>query len=195
MKFIKTTLIGGVLFLLPIVVLIVVVQKAFDVMLKVAKPLADHIPIDSVAGVALVNVIAAAIVVLVCFLAGLLSQAGFAKSLSTRLDNRLREDVPGYAMVRGIAANLKTETEDAMRPVKVRFDDHERVGMVQRPQEGRDRIIVYLPGSPNPWTGTIAVVEAKRVEFLPGHLKDVLGSVEGFGDGLDDLLDNEKHES
>ena len=109
MKFIKTTLIGGVLFLIPIVVVIVVVQKAFDVMLAVAEPLADDIPIDTIAGVALVNVIAAAVVVLVCFLAGLLSQASYAKSLSGKLDSKLRQSIPAYAMIRGVAANLQDE--------------------------------------------------------------------------------------
>ena len=55
MKFIKTMIIGGVLFLIPVVVVALVTQKAFDAMLVIAKPMADIIPMDSVAGVALAN--------------------------------------------------------------------------------------------------------------------------------------------
>ena len=190
MKFIKTTIIGGVLFLVPVVVAFIVVQKAYDLMLKVAKPLADDIPIDTVAGVALVNLLAGLIVILVCFLAGLLSQSKLAKQLSGVLDAKLRAAIPGCAMVRGIAENLRSETESAMRPVLVHFEDYERIGMAQEGQQG-DKIAVYLPNSPNPWTGTVAVFDRKRVTLIPGHLKPVLESLEGFGDGVAEMLSDE----
>lgn len=58
-QFFKTTIIGGLLFLVPVGVLIIVLAKVVDLMLLVAEPLADLIPLDSVAGVALANIMAA----------------------------------------------------------------------------------------------------------------------------------------
>ena len=60
-QFFKTTIIGGLLFLVPVGVLIIVLAKVVDLMLLVAEPLADLIPLDSVAGVALANIIAAVV--------------------------------------------------------------------------------------------------------------------------------------
>ena len=57
--FIKTTIIGGLLFLVPVGVLVIVLAKVVDLMLLVAEPMADLVPLDSVAGVALANIIAA----------------------------------------------------------------------------------------------------------------------------------------
>ncbi len=46
-RFIKTTVTGGLLFLVPVVVLIVVLMQAFGLMLQVAEPLEDLFPIDN----------------------------------------------------------------------------------------------------------------------------------------------------
>ena len=80
MKFITTTVIGGLLFLVPVVFLVFILSKAFGFMKVVAEPMADFIPIDSVGGVALANLIAFLAVILVCFLAGLVARNALAPS-------------------------------------------------------------------------------------------------------------------
>ena len=78
--FIKTTVIGGLLFLVPLVVLILILTEAAELMMMVAGPMADWVPIDSVGGMALANLIAAAVLVLVCFIAGLVARAAFLRT-------------------------------------------------------------------------------------------------------------------
>ena len=56
--FFKTTAIGGLVFLVPVVVLLVVLAKAAGLMMMVAEPMAMWLPIDAIGGVALANVIA-----------------------------------------------------------------------------------------------------------------------------------------
>ena len=88
MNFLKTTVIGGLVFLVPLVVLGLVIGKAIGVMLIVAEPMASFLPVDSIGGVALANLIALACIVLICFLAGLLAneagEAGLARTLWDR---------------------------------------------------------------------------------------------------------------
>lgn len=182
MKFIKTTVIGGVLFLVPLVVLVVAVHKTFDLMRSVAKPIAKFLPIDTIAGVAIVNVLAVIIVIALCFLFGLLAQTAPAQRLVERLDAFLLSLIPGYAMVRGVAANLSPEQQKAMHPVVVRYDDRMRLGIeVERDDKGL--VTVYLPGAPSPWTGTVEIFDADRVEKVDGRLKDYLDTPQGFGSG------------
>ncbi len=47
MNFLKTTLIGGLLFLVPLMVLGVVIGKAIGFMLVIAEPMANFVPMDS----------------------------------------------------------------------------------------------------------------------------------------------------
>jgi hypothetical protein len=66
--FLKTTVIGGVVFLVPVVVFVAVLTKAAGLMMKVAEPVVRWLPLDSIGGVALANVIVVVGLVLVCFL-------------------------------------------------------------------------------------------------------------------------------
>ena len=47
MKFLKTTIVGGLLFLVPVVAVVVVIGKALNFMEAVAEPVAKVLPIDS----------------------------------------------------------------------------------------------------------------------------------------------------
>ena len=48
--FLRTTLVGGLLFLMPVVALVVVLGKALAVARQVVAPLAEHLPVHSVIG-------------------------------------------------------------------------------------------------------------------------------------------------
>ena len=52
-KVIFTTVIGGLLFLVPVVFLGIVLTKAAGFMMVIAQPLAAWVPVDSIGGVAL----------------------------------------------------------------------------------------------------------------------------------------------
>jgi len=55
---VKATVIGGVLFLVPVVVPAMILPRAIEVMRAEAEPVAHTLPPDSIAGVALADVVA-----------------------------------------------------------------------------------------------------------------------------------------
>ena len=67
LKFLKTTVVGGLFFLIPLVVVVVVVGKALQLMMVVAKPLDAWIPAESIGGVALANSLGAVCLIVFCF--------------------------------------------------------------------------------------------------------------------------------
>jgi uncharacterized membrane protein len=69
LQFLKTTVIGGLVFLMPVIVIIVVSGEALQSSRKVAEPLAAFIPVDSIAGIALADVIGGVVLVVLCFAA------------------------------------------------------------------------------------------------------------------------------
>jgi hypothetical protein len=66
----RMSLVGGVLFLVPILVLAVILGKAFGIAHKIVMPLAAHLPIESVLGLETPRVLASALLLLFCFLTG-----------------------------------------------------------------------------------------------------------------------------
>lgn len=57
--FFKAAILGGIVFLVPFVVIILILAKAFEIMKKLAVPFATVIPVDMVGGILLVNLLAA----------------------------------------------------------------------------------------------------------------------------------------
>lgn len=60
-----TMSLGGVVFLLPLVFITMILGKAFQLMVVVAKPVDKIIPLDSVGNVAFVNIVAAFAILLI----------------------------------------------------------------------------------------------------------------------------------
>jgi hypothetical protein len=66
LQFLRTTLVGGLLFLVPIIVLVVVLGKALVLAHQLVDPLAEHLPVHSVVGLRTPILLAIAIIMLKC---------------------------------------------------------------------------------------------------------------------------------
>jgi uncharacterized membrane protein len=165
-NFIKTTLLGGLIFLIPFVIIIAVLDEALSVMVYIAEPLAEYIPIESIAGVAVVNLIGLAIIILCCFLAGLMSLSSPGKRVFNWFDSKMVLMIPGYAFIRSFAGNMKKDEEySLLKPVFAKLDDFYRIGFeVERLDNGL--IAVFLPGSPDAMSGYIAYMPEDIVKPL-----------------------------
>ena len=187
MNFIRTTILGGLVFLVPVVAFALVIDTVFQFMLAVAEPMADVFPIDFVGGVAIANIIAALIILLICFIAGLIARAGPAQKLADTVENAILSKIPGYSLVKGLASSLTPEKTADMHPVLVTLGYSRRVGM-EVENIGDDRVAVYFPGSPNAWSGEVHVVGREQVERLEKPLGVVIEHAEQLGKGSSDIL-------
>jgi uncharacterized membrane protein len=185
--FFKTTIIGGVLFLVPVGVLVIVLAKVIELMLLVAEPLADFVPIDTVAGVAVANILAAVILVLICFIAGLIARRALIRTTVERIEDAFLSKLPGYVLIKGILSGLKEDDTDRLHVVAARFHDSARIGLeIERLNDGR--VVVMTPSSPNPWSGPVHIMEADRVRRLDLPMPTYMENVERFGQGTNQLL-------
>jgi uncharacterized membrane protein len=186
---VKTTILGGVLFLVPLAFIAIVLGKAFEVSKVVARPLDGLIPLEHVGGVALANIIAIILILVVCFAAGLAARAEFFSKRVGRLDNILIDLMPGYAVAKGVVGGV-AGTDDAasvLIPVLVRFDDYDQIAF--EVERMADRSVVFLPGSPSAWSGASIIVDVARVTKLdlPPHQAVSLLRVMGRGTSKLDL--------
>lgn len=183
MNFIKTTIIGGLVFLVPIVILVVIFGKAYKVMLRVAKPIGTMIPIDFIGGVAMANILAVVAIALFCFVAGLVAKSPLAKKAYRALDSALLA-IPGYAFIKGFTDSIDDSEEAAqsMLPVIVQFDDNGQIGFeVERTDGGK--VVVYLPGAPNPWSGSVVYFSEDRVKRLDITVAQAIRQIRELGHG------------
>ena len=182
--FIKTMILGGLLFLFPLVIVTAVVGKAFRLMLSVTEPLEDVIPADSVADVATVNLVAIAALLVGCFAAGLVAQSSVGRKVYQAADANLAGIIPGYAALRARLGSAvgDGENEKKLKSVLVQLDDQAMIALeVERLGDGR--VIVFLPGAPDAWSGTTAVMDAGRVTPLDLEPRQVALLSKNLGKG------------
>jgi uncharacterized membrane protein len=167
----RTTVIGGVLFLLPLAVVLAVLGKALQMSLMVAEPVAAALHLEGNMALLLAGVASALALLVLCYLAGLLAARAAVRRRFMALEGRLMDMLPPYAMAKAmVGAMARAEGEAALlRPVLVRFDDHEQ--MAFEVERSGERVALFLPGAPNPWSGTTVIVESARVRPLdaPSH--------------------------
>jgi len=188
LQFLKTTVIGGLVFLMPVIVIIVVVGKALQLSRKLAEPLAAYIPIDTIAGIALANVIGGVVLVVLCFAAGLAARSTLASAFVREAENRLLWKIPGYSLLKGLVDGISGAEGDAsMRPVLIGLDDSSQLGFeIERLEDGR--VVVFAPDSPDPSSGSVLVLDAGRIKPLPITMLAAVQNIRMLGRGTKAFL-------
>ena len=103
-----TTAIGGVFFLLPLAVVVLMLAQVYAIIKSIAKPLHEWVPVDSPGGIALLFSLTVAILALLCFAAGLIASRALGRQFSNTLENQVMAVFPKYAIYRDLlASNLK----------------------------------------------------------------------------------------
>jgi len=178
----KSTLIGGVLFLLPLIILIVVVEKAVSVARKVLRPVLAMIPEGSILGVSLATVASVVALLSLCLVAGIAARTVAAQRLVNRLENSLLGRVPVYGLLKSAAEGVAgLEDDESLVPVVVRLDDNTVLGLMTAHQERVDRVAVYVPGAPSALSGSVLYVERARVALLEAGAHEVFRAMKQLG--------------
>jgi uncharacterized membrane protein len=189
LRFLKTLIVGGLLFLFPLVFVTFVVGKAFALIFRVTKPIVDRVvPTHTAADVALVDGVAIVALLSGCLVAGLVAQSRLGRSLYAAFDANLASLIPGYAILK---ARLGDAIGDAARKdlktVAVRLDDYTQIALeMERLADGR--VVVFLPGAPDPWSGASVIVDAARVTPLEVDVFSVARLMKDLGHGTSAVL-------
>lgn len=167
----KTTILGGILFLAPLAIIAFILNKAFQMSMLVVAPLDKILPVKNVFGVASLNVLALLFILLLCYLAGLLAQRAFLGKRMQRLDGFLVDIIPGYAVFKALVGSASSNEELAARlkPVLARFDDYEQIAF--EIERGESQSVLFLPGAPSAWSGSTVIADNSRITPLniPAH--------------------------
>jgi len=182
-SFVKATLVGGVMFLVPVVLLLIVVGKGMQFAGKIAVPLARLLPVSHLGGVAVATLLAAAILLLLALLAGLAARSEPGRRLTHWFEESLLGGLPQYRMVKSLAEGLtQIESGDGMKPVLLRGDEGWMLGYQVEELPG-DWRVVFLPASPTPMSGNVLYVEGERVQPLSISMREAMVLVKRLGIG------------
>ena len=188
LQFLRTTLAGGILFLVPIVVLVIVLGKALALTHKFVDPLAKRIPVESVIGLQTPMLLGVGVIVLFCFLAGFFARMALAQKIVSGLEAAVLSNVPGYEFLKGVGQSvLGIQPAEAYPVVLARFDDAWQIGFqVEALENGL--VAVFVPDAPNAHSGAVYFMTPDRITPANIPLAATLKCLKRLGAGSNPLL-------
>ncbi|MEN2414190.1 DUF502 domain-containing protein [Flavobacterium mesophilum] len=190
LKIIKATFLGGILFLAPLILLLVLLEKGYHIVQKITDPIVNSLPRVKFMGFALQEIIGVTIIVLICFIAGLLAKTVYAKNLVQKIEDNILSFVPGYAFMKNMNESIMGfESNEDLKVIMVPTDAGWQFAFLIE-QINDNSFTVFIPDAPNPWSGSVVIVEKKDIREIEITQKQALACIRKLGYGSKELLKN-----
>jgi uncharacterized membrane protein len=190
-RFIRTTIFGGLLILIPVTVLTIIItvfSGIYNVIKEPLDPLAALCPFQTLGGVGVVALLAVAIIVSLCFLTGLVTRTAWAHRILARCDANFIGKVPFYPLVRSLWFEMSgRQYKTGVTYVLARIQGGWQPGVLMEELEN-DWLVVFIPRIPNVFSGTLFYLTPDRVKRIETTSVAILKAMARFGVGSRSLL-------
>jgi len=186
--FIRTTIVGGVFYLVPIIVFAAVIGKALGISRKLVAPLVAIFPLEGPLSFLSEKVLAIIVIVLFCFLAGLIAKTAGGKGFTRWLESNVLSMVPGYTLIKSLSESMSgIEEQSGREAVLARIEDAWQIALlVERLDNGH--VAVYVPGAPNAASGSVYFMTEDRIKPLGMPVSTAFKCVRRLGSGANALI-------
>jgi uncharacterized membrane protein len=184
-NFFKTTILGGILVVLPAWVAVLLLVKVLIHLEVFVKPVSSHLP-PTIAHPILVAI---AVMILACFLVGLGIRTSIGNQAKTLVERKVLEKVPGYVMIRNVAEQMSDlERDHGFKPALVEMNEGlAPCFIVEEHTDGR--CTIFLPSSPTPTAGSVLIIAGAKVHALDVPVTTMFGCISKWGTGSAKLLE------
>ena len=182
-RFLKTTVVGGLVVLVPVAVCVYTIVAVVKTVLTVLAPVAKLLHVESLGGIVAVELVAVLMVAAVCFLFGLLVQTTGGRAIGSWFEKKLFNLLPGYEMIKKISRQFSGGGKEALgTPIVVKLGESRQIGfLVEECPSGE--VAVFIPLAPALSLGSVHIIPAEHAERLNATLPDVVDCITkaGFG--------------
>ena len=183
-EFLKSTIIGGVLIILPLGLVIVIVMKFVGMLKPLAEPMARYLPETF----RFPMLLALALLLILSFAAGLLPLTRVGRGAGRFIESSILDRIPGYSMMRSLTHRIGDNDDTAkFAPAFVKIEEALVLAfIIEEHDDGK--YTVFVPSAPTPAAGSIYVMDASRVHFIDAPFIKAVRCVSKFGVGSEELL-------
>lgn len=191
-QFLRTTIVGGVIFLLPVALVLFILGHALALAAKVIEPVSAHLHIErfgTLMGISIVTTLSAVFLVLISFMAGLAARTALGTRMSGWLENSLLGRMPQYRMVKSMAEGMASaeRASSSMKPALIRADGGWQLCYVLETLDN-GWIVVLVPQAPTTMSGNVMYVPPDSVQVLDITMTQATTLVRSIGIGSRQIL-------
>ncbi len=189
-RFFITTIIGGILVLLPLVIFVFVISFFFKFLAGLLAPLTEVISKYTQYDVIIVDLIAFVAAILFCFLVGLLIRTRVGTNIFGAVERNWLHKLPLYGTIKETVQQFTGSKKMPFSEViLVRpFDNKTAMTGFITETHGDGLYTVFVPTGPNPTNGFIFHVSEDQIEHLDAGTEDAMRSIIGVGVGSRKIL-------
>jgi uncharacterized membrane protein len=185
-EFLKTTFMGGILFLLPVALIVFILSYALRLVKRVAVPISNSLHLDQlgdVAGIGAVTLLSVLILIVVSFVAGIVARTGVGRRITGWSETSVLGRLPQYRLMKSMAEGLAhIESASGLKPALVTIEDGWQIAYVLEQLEN-GWVAVFLPQAPTPMAGNVMYFPADRVRPLGITMVQAISIVKTLGVG------------
>src|SRR5215470_1860748 len=184
LTFLKATLLGGVIVVLPAWLAVLLVLKALGHLEIFVKPVSSHLPQT----IGHPRIIAILVLIGLCFLVGVVIQTAIGRKAERAAERAVLEKIPGYTTLRSLASRLSDHSETtSFQPALVEIEEALVPGFIVEQHSG-NRCTVFIPSVPTPMAGAVYIMDNNRVHPLDLPAVSVMQCISKWGGGSDKLV-------
>ena len=188
-QFIKTTVLGGIGVILPVIIIAYVFYWVFSFITNAVRPLAEQIfRKTAIQGLA-ADLLTILIIIGACFVVGLLIKSALGRVLHRIIEEEFLKKIPGYGVV---TDTVKYFTDSKKTPFSqvalIRPFGNETMMTGFITDRYRDSYTVFIPTGPNPTSGNIMHIKKDLVTKVDIPVESAMQSILGAGAGSNKLM-------
>ena len=190
-EFLKTTALGGLFVLLPLILFYLLLAEMLELVVALATPIADLFPKETFDHVKAPVLMALILIVGVSFLFGLALRSMTLRRFGLWIERAMFGRLPLYNAVKSLTrALVGAKDEAAFRPAVLNSPNGEReiVYVIEAHSDGQ--VTVLVPWAPASFAGSVKIMSSNRIEMLDASLGDVSRALSHWGVGVHELIRN-----
>jgi uncharacterized membrane protein len=187
----KTTAVGGIGILLPLLLLCLLVREIFEFVVALAVPITVLFPPGMLERLNAPELIAVLLILGVSFLFGIAARTAGGKRLGRAVDRGLMERLPLYQFVKNLSAAIMPSQEQGFKAGLLKSADGSKEPVYVIEEQDNGDFTVLVPWVPMAFSGSLKIVSSERIELLDISLMEFSRILSQLGMGVEGLLEED----
>ena len=188
--FVTTTVIGGLVVILPVSILVTVFTWLYRMVTDWIQPLTNLLIAVSSMGEVLADILVLTLIVLFCFVLGLLLKTGLGRFVHRHLESKILSFAPGYKLIRETVLQFLGRKKSPFASVALvqLYESRTLATAFITDDDDAEYATVFVPTGPNPTSGQIFHIEKRFVHPVPVGVEETMRSIIACGAGSSAVL-------
>ncbi|MCZ6623769.1 MAG: DUF502 domain-containing protein [Deltaproteobacteria bacterium] len=192
--FFKTSLLGGMVVILPVAILVFVFKWLFNLITDIVQPLTNLVMAKSQIQEILADILVITVILIACFIIGVFVRTRLGAFIYKTLETRILKVAPGYSLIKETVLQFlgsKKSPFSSVALVQV-FGNETLVSAFVTDTHEDGSYTVFVPTGPNPTSGNIYHLKGKYVHPVDVPVEDAMRSIISCGAGSNKLINAHK---